>query len=333
METLVELNQEREVLDMAGKFMKVKRIVIPFITLVIMTSQLAGCATMSSDEMLKSMQESPDVSIEYAIPDTGQQSLDASGVINVGDTQFVSDSDSEGDIGVIANQQEATELSGAELEEYFQLAYDSGASIEGDLETRIQGELGILISLVDADEAIKLPDNYEQAYRDWRPAEQVQLFEDCNETVYATGTVNIRASYTADSEKLGSLNKGDSVTRTGTAIAGTEAEGWSRIQLSDGSIVYVSNKYLSTSKPSTGGGNTQNRPSGGQQQTQPSGGGQQQTPTDPQGPTPGYNPWENDDSNVVIDTRTEEQKQADLEETRRASEAVTGTIQAGGLGN
>ena len=53
---------------------------------------------------------------------------------------------------------------------------------------------------------------------------------------------------------------------------------------------------------------------------------------DPQGPTPGYNPWENDDSNVVIDTRTEERKQADLEETRRASEAVTGTIQAGGLG-
>ena len=40
--------------------------------------------------------------------------------------------------------------------------------------------------------------------------EQVQLFTDCNETVYATGTVNIRASYTADSEKLGSLNKGDS---------------------------------------------------------------------------------------------------------------------------
>lgn len=35
--------------------------------------------------------------------------------------------------------------------------------------------------------------------------EQVQLFTDCNETVYATGTVNIRASYTADSNKLGSL--------------------------------------------------------------------------------------------------------------------------------
>ena len=175
----------------------------------------------------------------------------------------------------------------------------------------------------EADPAEEVADQQEDL------TEAVQLFEDCNETVYATGTVNIRASYTADSEKLGSLNKDDSVTRTGIAIAGTEAEGWSRIQLSDGSIVYVSNKYLSTSKPSTGGGNTQNRPSGGQQQTQPSGGGQQ----DPQGPTPGYNPWEDDYSNIFVDTRTEEQKQADLKKNQEASEGLTGTIQAGGLGN
>ena len=134
--------------------------------------------------------------------------------------------------------------------------------------------------------------------------DEVQLFTDVNETVYATGTVNLRSGPSTAHDKVGSLNKSDSVTRVGIGTA--EAEGWSRIQLSDGSLVYVSNKYLSTSKPSTGGGNTQNRPSGGQQQTQPSGGGQQ----DPQGPTPGYNPWENDDSNVVIDTRTEEQKQA-----------------------
>lgn len=79
--------------------------------------------------------------------------------------------------------------------------------------------------------------------------EAVQLFEDCNETIYATGTVNIRASYTADSEKLGSLNTGDSVTRTGIAISGTEAEGWSRIQLNDGTTAYISNQYLSTTKP------------------------------------------------------------------------------------
>ena len=77
---------------------------------------------MTSDEMLKSMNESPDALIEYTIPDTGKQSLDASGVINVGDQRFVSDRDSDGDIGLIGdkNNQEKVELSGDELIEYFQ---------------------------------------------------------------------------------------------------------------------------------------------------------------------------------------------------------------------
>ena len=73
---------------MASRFMKIKRVIIPFMTLVVMTSQLAGCATVTSDETLKSRNESPDASIEYTIPDAGKQSLDASEVINVGDQQL-----------------------------------------------------------------------------------------------------------------------------------------------------------------------------------------------------------------------------------------------------
>ena len=102
---------------------------------------------------------------------------------------------------------------------------------------------------------------------------EVELFTEVNETVYATGTVNIRASYTADSDKLGSLSVGQSVTRTGTSIAGTEAEGWSRVELSDGSTAYVSNKYLSTTKPvaqQPSGGSTQGKPSGQTQQPETS---------------------------------------------------------------
>ena len=129
----------------------------------------------------------------------------------------------------------------------------------------------------EADPAEEVADHEEDL------TEEVQLFEDCNETVYATGTVNIRASYTADSEKLGSLNKGDSVTRTGTAIAGTEAEGWSRVELSDGTTAYISSKYLSTTKPVVQQQQQQqtSKPSGGtttqQQQQQP------QQPSEPQG--------------------------------------------------
>ena len=160
---------------MASRFMKIKRVIIPFMTLVVMTSQLAGCATMTSDEMLKSMNESPEVSIEYAIPDPGKQSLDASGVINVGDQQFVSDSDSDGDsdIGLIENQdnQEKAELSGDELIEYFQKVYDIHTEIHSATteEGLIQEELKFLAELVESDN-YTLPSDYEAQYRAWRPA-------------------------------------------------------------------------------------------------------------------------------------------------------------------
>ena len=78
---------------------------------------------------------------------------------------------------------------------------------------------------------------------------EVELFTPCEETVYATGEVNIRASWTSSSDKLGSLARGDSVTRIGNSIAGTEAEGWSMVKLSDGSIAYIHNNYLSLTKP------------------------------------------------------------------------------------
>ncbi len=113
--------------------------------------------------------------------------------------------------------------------------------------------------------------------------DEVQLFTDVNETVYATGTVNLRNGAGTSFDKAGSLNKGDSVTRIGIGTA--EAEGWSRIQLSNGNIVYVSNSYLSTTKPVVqqqqpgGGGQLQiQQPtqSSSQQQSQPSGGQSQE---------------------------------------------------------
>ena len=106
-------------------------------------------------------------------------------------------------------------------------------------------------------------------------AEQVQLFTEVNETVYATGTVNLRSGPSTAHDKVGSLNKSDSVTRVGIGTA--EAEGWSRIQLSDGSLVYVSNKYLSTTKPVVQQQQTSKPSGGGSTTTQ--GGTQQQNPS------------------------------------------------------
>ena len=83
-------------------------------------------------------------------------------------------------------------------------------------------------------------------------------FTEVNETVYATTSVNVRSSYSADSDKVGSLSSGASATRTGVGD-----NGWSRIVYGD-SVAYVSSDYLTTTKPSTNTGSTQtSKPSTG----------------------------------------------------------------------
>ena len=254
---------------MAGRFMKVKRIVIPFITLVIMTSQLAGCATMNSDEMLKSMQESPDVSIEYAIPDEEQQSLDATQVIDAGDQQAVIDSVVDSDIGLIDGQgsQELQEISHDELIAIFEENYEISKSIyNSDDEEVIRSELEMIKIIVKSMDK-SLPSDYEAQYRVWRPLvtqqtqaapESTLTFTDCNETVYATGTVNLRSGPSTEDDKVGSLNKNQSVTRIG--IGTGDYASWSKVKLSDGSEVYVASNYLTTTKPSS---QSSSKPSGG----------------------------------------------------------------------
>lgn len=104
-------------------------------------------------------------------------------------------------------------------------------------------------------------------------------FTDCEETVYATSAVNLRSGPGTSYDKVGSLSAGQSVTRTG--IGAGAADGWSRVQTADGSTVYVSSSYISTSKPvqqaqtSKPADSTANTNTGGTQ----SGGGGSVTPS------------------------------------------------------
>lgn len=69
-------------------------------------------------------------------------------------------------------------------------------------------------------------------------------FTSVNQTVYATDDgINVRNS-PVDGEVIGSLDKGDSVTRTGIG------DGWSRVKYY-GQTAYVSSDYLDTTKPKT----------------------------------------------------------------------------------
>lgn len=100
--------------------------------------------------------------------------------------------------------------------------------------------------------------------------------------MYATTTVNVRSSYSTNSDKLGSLTKAQSVTRTG--IGTGAAAGWSRIEF-NGKVAYVSSDYLSATKPQVSTGSNSGSSSGqtSKPSTKPStggsGGGNSQTTT------------------------------------------------------
>ena len=104
---------------------------------------------------------------------------------------------------------------------------------------------------------------------------------------YATSTVNIREGFSADTDKVGSLGRGQSIKRVG--IGTGDAEGWSEVEF-NGTVAYISSDYLSLTKPaaqssgnnsgSSGGQTSQSKPSTGTssgQQSSGSSGGQTQT--------------------------------------------------------
>ena len=138
----------------------------------------------------------------------------------------------------------------------FEENYEISKNIyNSDDEEVIRSELEMIKIIVKSMDK-SLPSDYETQYRAWRPSvnqqtqqapEVVLTFTDCNETVYATGTVNLRSGPSTEDEKVGALNKNQSVTRIG--IGTGDYASWSKIKLSDGSEVYVASKYLTTTKP------------------------------------------------------------------------------------
>lgn len=69
-------------------------------------------------------------------------------------------------------------------------------------------------------------------------------FKSANDKVYATGDINIRKSYGADSDKIGTLKAGESVTRTGISD-----NGWSKVSY-NGGTGYIKTSLLTTEEPS-----------------------------------------------------------------------------------
>ena len=244
---------------MAAKYMRIKEIVIPFLTLVILLSQLSGCAVLSPSEVVEESQKGEEVVIEYADKDNQTDDL----------TQAISN----------VKQSETKEtLTNEELIKVFEEAYSIVLEVQGNDDYSIEIDYMTVEEIVDnLYPTKKLPADYKERYIEWRPLDDAhsdkeanQLFTEVNETMYVTSTVNIRESYSVGSTKLGTLSRGQSVTRIGIGISNSEADGWSKVILSDGREVYVSSDCLSTTKPSTSSKN--NGASSGSNQNGSSGG-------------------------------------------------------------
>ena len=74
-------------------------------------------------------------------------------------------------------------------------------------------------------------------------AEEMEISE-MDALMYAQANVNVRASYSADSEKLGSLQKGTSIKVTGV----TADQNWYRVEYKEAEA-FVSASYLGLEKP------------------------------------------------------------------------------------
>lgn len=221
------------------------------------------------------------------------------------------------------------ELSHDELLVVFGQQYEISKEIyNSDSEETIQNELEMIRITVECMEK-SLPSDYEAQYREWRPsvisqASEVTLtFTDCNETVWATGAVNLRSGPSTEDDKVGSLNKNQSVTRIG--IGTGDYASWSKVKLSDGSEVYVASKYLTTTKPVS---QSSSKPSGGG--TSGTVGSQQNIGSQPeQGhQTSDYDPdasmW--DPFEGMTPEEKAAQMEADRKETQEIVDGITGSF-------
>ena len=233
---------------MASKFMRIKKVVIPLITLVILVSQISGCAIMNRDDAVGILADNDEVVVEYAEPDEDAGVDGVAGQIDTSvpeDTsEDLEDAEDMGEIGVVDNIGTLDEETGPEGEEQ---VGEVGETEAPEVETPVE-------------------------------AEPTYSFTSVNETVYATTTVNIREGFSADTDKVGSLGRGQSVKRVG--IGTGDAEGWSQVEF-NGQTAYISSDYLSLTKPaaqssgSNSGSQTSQGSSGGQtSQSKPSSGSQ-----------------------------------------------------------
>ena len=234
---------------MASKFMSIKKIVIPFLTMVILTTQITGCVALSQNELAESLPKESEIVLEYAEQKSVRneyRTLDG----NVYNLQF-------------SNQRQDTNpMSTQEKEEYNKYKSTSPAlkrvftTIYKDYGDNDQGAIDALetFATLNSVEGINIGEEYlawKNAYKKFEEAletkeHEAQLaadpFENTNSTLIVVDDSDVRNGYTEEAESIGQLNLGDRVSIIGIGV--NNATGWYKIDF-HGTNGYIKNDVLS----------------------------------------------------------------------------------------
>lgn len=146
------------------------------------------------------------------------------------------------------------------LQTDIQKKYENAVASDVNLKTMIEKTIPDAVTVWSADQAAAAKAAEEEAAKkaeEEKKAAEEEAAKKAEEekkaaeaaaavTVYATDKVNVRADASETADKIGQLEKGAKTTRLEE-----RADGWSRIDYSNGTQGYVKSEFLSTEAPST----------------------------------------------------------------------------------
>ena len=155
---------------MASKFMRTRRIVLPFISVAILVSQLAGCAILSQADVEQELANGTEVVLEVVDLAQGQSTVD----VQIGDETYTTDTElGTGEEGTLEDAESLLEedieiISDSTMITFFEFAFDHGKLVREitNNQDTLQTELEELATFET--DTYKFKEGYQDEYVIWR---------------------------------------------------------------------------------------------------------------------------------------------------------------------
>ncbi len=227
-----------------NKIRVIKKVIISMIVLLIAITVKSMAADINISSSKKNISNGESANITISSSYTGKVSIGVSGGTSSSASEWLEGSFS---VTVKANSDNGVKVTvtpvGKMSDSSGNLKSVSGSSISIAGKSTSNGKNDSTNSKND-DKKNDNNDSKKSNNKDNNDTTTEPTFKSANDKVYATGDINIRKSYSADSDKIGTLKAGESVTRTGISD-----NGWSKVSY-NGGTGYIKTSLLTTEEPS-----------------------------------------------------------------------------------